>query len=167
MVMKKIISEKSESLLINILKDSTRDTEIRAGAAWALGQFSTKNTAQALVDTFDLTDLDVKYEAARALLRIGDEQKDYLLSLIKSIQSSKRDGISWVLARIGNFDPNILLPDSDDNLRKWISYILGHGKDMLKESHIDSICQSDPQVYFAASVLWQLLNSWIYNLAEY
>jgi hypothetical protein len=159
--------EKGENLLIGILMDNTRDTELRAGAAWALGQFSTKKTAQVLVDTFDLTDLDVKYEAARALLRIGDEQKNYLLSLIKSIQSNKRDGISWVLARIGNFDPNLILSESDENLRRWISYILGYGKDMFNESHIDKICQSDPQVYFAASVLWQILNSWVYNLSEY
>jgi hypothetical protein len=166
-VSSEIAVEKSESLLIAILKDNTRDTELRAGAAWALGQFSTKRTAQALVDTFDLNDLDVKYEAARALLRIGDEQKNYLLSLIKSISTSKRDGISWVLARIGDFDPNVLLRGSDENLHRWIGYILGYGKDMFNEAYIDKICQSDPKIYFAASVLWQILHSWIYNLSEY
>jgi hypothetical protein len=159
--------EKSENILIDILRDKTRDTELRSGAAWALGQFSTKKTAQALVDTFDLNDLDVKYEAARALLRIGDEQKDYLLSLINSITQDKRDGISWVLARIGNFDPNLLLPKADENLRRWISYILGYGKEMFNGSYIDNICHSDPKIYFAASVLWQILNSWIYDLSEY
>jgi len=166
-----VISElsvnKSEQLLINILQDKNRDTELRAGAAWALGQFSTKTTAQALVNTFDLNNLEIKYEAAKALLRIGDEQKKYLLSLIKSIPENKRDGISWVLARIGNFDPNLLLTSADENLRKWLSYILGYGKDMLNETYIDEICHSDPQVYFAASVLWQILNSWIYNIPEY
>lgn len=166
-VSSELASEKSENLLIDILRDNTRDTELRAGAAWALGQFSTKKTAQALVDTFDLNDLDVKHEAARALLRIGDEQKNYLLSLIKSISNNKRDGISWVLARIGNFDPNVLLPESDENLRKWISYILGYGKDMFNETYIDKICKSDPEIYFAASVLWQILHSWIYDLSEY
>jgi len=159
--------ERSESLLIDILRDSSRDTELRAGAAWALGQFSTKKTTQALVNTFDLNDSDVKHEAARALLRIGDEQKDYLLSLIKSISTNKRDGISWVLARIGDFDPNVLLLEADENLRKWISYILGYGKDMLEDTYIDGICKSDPDIYFAASVLWQILHSWIYNLSEY
>jgi hypothetical protein len=166
-VSSELAAEKSESLLIDVLRDNTRDTELRAGAAWALGQFSTKKTAQALVDTFDSNDLDVKHEAARALLRIGDEQKKYLLSLIKSISTNKRDGISWVLARIGDFDPNTLLSEPDENLRKWISYILGYGKDLFNEAYIDKICQSDPKIYFAASVLWQILHSWIYNLSEY
>lgn len=166
-VSSEIAGEKSESLLIDILRDSSRDTELRAGAAWALGQFSTKKVAQALIDTFNLNNLDIKHEAARALLRIGDEQKDYLLSLIKSIPIDKRDGISWVLARIGNFDPNSLLQEADENLRKWISYILGYGKDMINDAYVDRICQSDPDIYFAASVLWQILHSWIYNLSEY
>lgn len=166
-VSSELAAEKSESLLIDILRDGFRDTELRAGAAWALGQFPTKKTAQALVDTFELNDSGVKHEAARALLRIGDEQKDYLLSLIKSISTNKRDGISWVLARIGHFDPNVLLPEADENLRKWISYILGYGKDIIDETYIDRICQSDPSIYFAASVLWQILHSWINNLSEY
>jgi hypothetical protein len=166
-VSSEIAAEKSESLLIDILRDNTRDTELRAGAAWALGQFSTTKTAEALVDTFDSNDLDIKHEAARALLRIGDDQKKYLLSLIKSISTNKRDGISWVLARIGNFDPNTLLSESDENLRKWIGYILGYGKDFFNEAYIDKICQSDPEIYFAASVLWQILHSWIYDLPEY
>jgi hypothetical protein len=166
-VSSELANEKSESLLIDILRDNNRDTELRAGAAWALGQFSTKKTAQALVDTFDLNNLDVKIEAARALLHIGDEQKDYLLSLIKSISTNKRDGISWVLARLGNFDPNSLLSDADENLRKWLGYILGYGKDKFDESYIDQIYRADPKVYFAASVLWQILNSWIAGLTEY
>ena len=166
-VSSELADKKSESLLIDVLQDHSRDTELRAGAAWALGQFSTKKTAQALVDTFDLNDSYVKHEAARALLRIGDEQKDYLLSLIKSNSINKRDGISWVLARIGDFDPNLLLSEPDENLRKWISYILGYGKDFFDETYINKICQSDPEIYFAASVLWQILHSWINNLSEY
>ena len=166
-VISEIPSQNSEKILIDILKDNNRDTELRAGAAWALGQFPTKNTASALVNIFDLNNTDIKIESARALLRIGEEQKEHLVSLIKSIPPNKRDGISWVLARIGNFDINKLADTSDDNLRMWASYILGYGKDGFTENQIENICKSDPEIYFAASVLWQILNSWINGLLEY
>jgi hypothetical protein len=47
-VSSEISSPKSENLLIDILKDNTRDEELRAGAAWALGQFSTQKQPQHL-----------------------------------------------------------------------------------------------------------------------
>jgi hypothetical protein len=166
-VSSEIQSEKSENLLIDVLKDNNRDEELRAGAAWALGQFPTQKTATALVDTFDLTALDIKIEAARALLRIGEPQKNHLVSLLKSITPNKRDGLSWALARIGNFDPNRLIKNADDDLRKWISYIMGYGKDNFDQTYIENICKSDPEVYFAASVLWQILKSWVNELREY
>ena len=166
-VISEIQNEKSENLLINVLIDKDRDNELRAGAAWALGEFSSKKTAGVLVDSFGLVNSDIKIEAARSLSRMGEEQKYYLLSLMKSIPESKRDGISWVLSRIGNFDPTELTKKNDDNLRKWLSYILGYGRSNFNETYINSICKSDPEVYFAASVLWQILDSWINGLTEY
>lgn len=165
-VVSEIPNPKSEALLIEVLRDARRDEELRAGAAWALGQFATRTAAGALVDTFNSTPLDVKTEAARALLKITGPQVDHVVDLFRTCPPDQRDGLSWVLARSGGFDPNSVVVRADDNLRRWISYILGHGQSLFVKSDVDAICKSDPEVYFAASVLWQILESWVDGLTE-
>ena len=140
---------------------------MRAGAAWALGQFVSTTAATALVDTFNASNIEIKVEAARALLRIAEPQIPHLTELLTSGDPTKRDGIAWVLAKTGKFNPVDLLKGADDNLRSWISYIIGHGKEYFTQSDVEAICQADPEVYFAASVLWQILASWVNELREY
>lgn len=166
-VLSEIRARQSQEILIAALADNTRHEEIRAGAAWALGEFHTDEAGRALAQTFDQTILDIKVEAARALLKIAPDQLPLLLSLIKDSPEARRDGLAWVLARQGGFDPADIITPTDDNLRRWVGYILGYGKDKFLEASIKAICHSDPAVYFSASVLWQLLASWIYNLKEY
>ncbi len=166
-VASEIPNERSENLLIGVLQDSHRDDELRAGAAWALGQFASTTSATALVDTFNSSTLEVKVEAARALLRIADPQVHHLVGLLKNSDPTKRDGISWALARTGKFSPSDMVAGTDDNLRRWISYIVGYGKDNFAQADVEAICKADPEVYFAASVLWQIVASWVYDLKEY
>jgi hypothetical protein len=166
-VVSEIPTPRSESLLVEVLRDPSRDEELRAGAAWALGQFATAYSATALVDTFNSTAVDVKSEAARALLKITGPQIGHVVELLKTCDPSRRDGISWVLARSGGFSPQDILRNADDNLRRWVSFIVGHGKDRFAETDVDAICKADPEVYFAASVLWQILASWIDGLNEF
>ena len=166
-VASEIPNARSERLLITVLKDDTRDTELRAGAAWALGQFASSSSAIALVDTFASSPLEIKIEAARALLRIAEPQVPQLVELLRTDDPSKRDGISWVLARAGTFDPVSILAGADDNLRRWITYIVGYGRENFLRADIESICKADSEVYFAASVLWQILASWIKGVKEY
>lgn len=80
---------------------------------------------------------------------------------------AKRDGLSWVLARTGRFNPSDMVAGADENLRKWISYIVGYGEDKFVKSDVEAICKADPEVYFAASVLWQIVASWVNDLREY
>jgi hypothetical protein len=47
-----------------------------------------------------------------------------------------------------------------------MSYVVGYGKDKFVQGDVESICKADPQVYFAASVLWQLVASWVNDLRE-
>ncbi len=167
-VLSEIRSPHSQALLIGMLTDRNRHEEIRAGAAWALGEFRNEDAGRALAEAFEETSTDVKIEAARALLRIAPEQVPYLVELMKKAPLARRDGLAWVLARQGQFDPQELLSDcADDNLRRWVAYILGYGKERFDEKAILEICQHDPAVYFSASVMWQLLQSWINNLKEY
>jgi HEAT repeat protein len=167
-VSSEIKKDRSQNILIQVLEDNSRDDEIRAGAAWALGQFSSTASATALVNTFNLHKLEIKIEAARALLKMAPRHIEFLVNLLKQIDNSKRDGISWALARTGGYDPSTMLSDdADNNLRQWASYIIGYGKERFDPIHVQAICESDPEVYFAASVLWQILESWISDLKEY
>lgn len=166
-VASEIHKQRSENLLIKVLQDPQRDDELRAGAAWALGQFSSATSASALIGTFNSSPLEIKIEAARALLHIAEPQIPLLLNTLQSCDPMERDGISWVLARTGNFNPAEIVVGADDNLRKWASYIIGYGKERFNQNDIEAICNTDPQVYFAASVLWQLLENWVYDLREY
>jgi HEAT repeats len=165
-VVSEIPKPRSENLLIEVLRDAKRNEELRAGAAWALGQFASRSAAGALVDTFNSTALDVKTEAARALLKITGPQVQHVVELLKTCLPDQRDGLSWVLARSGGFDPNAIVERADDDLRRWISYIVGHGRGLFSKRDVDAICKSDPEVYFAASVLWQILDSWVDGLTE-
>jgi len=166
-VASEIPKSRSEQLLIEVLRDSQRDDELRAGAAWALGQFASATSATALVDTFNSSPLEIKVEAARALLRIAEPQIPHLIDLLKNGDPAKRDGLSWVLARTGKFNPSDMVVGADENLRKWMSYVVGYGKDKFVQSDVEAICKADPEVYFAASVLWQIVASWVNDLREY
>lgn len=166
-VLSEIPRSRSEDLLIAVLQDTQRDNELRAGAAWALGQFASTTSATALVDTFNSSPLEVKVEATRALLRIAEPQIPHLIDLLKNGDPTKRDGISWVLARTGKFNPLNMVVGADENLRRWMSYIIGYGKENFFQGDVDDIFRADPEVYFAASVLWQIVASWINNLREY
>ena len=165
-VLSELTDARSEDLIINVLRDINCDDELRAGAAWALGQFVSKKSASALVDTFNSTPTEIKIEAARALLRIADPQVDFLVDLIQNCELEQRDGLAWVLSKVGKFNPSDLLSE-DINLRKWVSYITGYGKDNFSEDMIKELCDKDKEVYFAASVLWQIVSSWVYELQEY
>lgn len=167
-VLSEIHSPQSEKLLISALADCSRHEEIRAGAAWALGEFHTDRAGIALSNTFDKTSFDIKVEAARALLKIAPDRIPLLIDLIKNSPENRRDGLAWVLAKIGNFNPSEIVNNPiDDNLRRWAAYIIGYGKEKFLESSIESVCHTDPEIYFSASVLWQLLSSWINEMKEY
>lgn len=119
-------------------------------------------------------DIYVQLEAAASLAAYANPSGWAFLSdclnseYLKAGDPAKRDGIAWALARSGGFNPNDLLGNSkNDNLRRWISYILGYGKHKFLEAQIEEMARLDPEVHFAASVLWQLLASWIYELKEY
>lgn len=167
-VLSEIADPQSEQMLIRVLMDANRNSEVRAGAAWALGEFATKHSAAALIDAFNLTDTAIKVEAARALLKITPSQIEQIIAIMKAGDPAKREGIAWALAKAGGFNVHDLLGNSpDDNLRRWVSYILGYGKSKFLEAQIEKLAGLDSEVHFAASVLWQLLASWIYELKEY
>jgi hypothetical protein len=167
-VASEIAHQRSEKLLIKVLMDRNRDEELRAGAAWALGQFETNTSALSLIGTFNSNPLDIRIEAARALLKISGKQVPFLIDQLKKVEQASRDGIAWVLARSETVDLSSLLTSDDDlNLRGWASYVIGLERDKFDQKDLDAICSQDPEVYFATSVLWQIVQSWINQITEY
>lgn len=55
----------------------------------------------------------------------------------------------------------------DDDARRWVSYILGAGDKNVYMDKIEVLRSIDPEVYFAVTVLWKIVDSWVYNLEEY
>lgn len=167
-VASEIQSTRSENLLISALKDPNRHEELRAGAAWALGQFESSNSATALIGTFNANPLEIRIEAAKALLKISSQQVPLLVDQLKRVDPPSRDGIAWVLARTKNVTPATLLADTDDaNLRAWSSYVIGLEQNKFRPEDLEAICEKAPEVYFAASVLWQIVQSWINQIVEH
>ena len=163
-VASEIAHPRSEHMLMAVLSDSSRHEELRAGAAWALGEFASATAAGALTQAFDSSSIEVRQEAARALLRIAEPQVALLVAGLGQGAPAHRDGLAWVLARTGGFDPGEAAKGADDSVRRWLSYVVGVGKAKFAADAVQSLSKADPEVYFAATVLWQVLESWIAGL---
>jgi len=55
----------------------------------------------------------------------------------------------------------------DEDARHWVSYILGTQDQQRYIDEIEKLKVRDPEVYFAATVLWKIMTSWVYELEEY
>ncbi|MCZ7638452.1 MAG: hypothetical protein M5U12_21845 [Verrucomicrobia bacterium] len=55
----------------------------------------------------------------------------------------------------------------DDDARRWVAYILGTQDQSAFVTQVESLRRRDPEVYFAVTVLWKILASWINDLEEY
>ena len=55
----------------------------------------------------------------------------------------------------------------DDDARHWIAYMIGMQSQEVLLPDIERLASVDPHVYFAVTVLWKILSSWVYDLEEY
>lgn len=167
-VLGEIDSDKSCDFLIGTLLDSNQHPEIRAGAAWSLGELKNKKATEALVKVFNEVEKTIREEAARALMRFGDLYSKDIISLIPKSTEEERAGIAWALSKSGRFEIRDLIPSmSDDEARKWIAWIIGTQDQAKYISQIEQLKRKDQEVYFAVTVLWKILSSWIAELDIY
>jgi HEAT repeat protein len=158
----------SSDLLIGALLDSNQHPEIRAGAAWSLGELRDKKALDALVTAFDAVDKDIRVEAARAMVKLNELFANETLKLMPASNDSQRAGISWSLSKSGNFTVHDLIAVmTDSDARKWIAWIIGTQKEQKYISQIEELRQKDNEVYFAVTVLWKVISSWINGLEIY
>lgn len=167
-VLGEIDSDKSCDLLIGTLLDSSQHPEIRAGAAWSLGELKNKKATEALVKVFSEVESSVREEAARALMKFGDLYSKDIISLIPKSTEEERAGIAWALSKSGQFEIKDLIPSmTDDEARKWIAWIIGTQDEAKCISQIEQLKHTDKEIYFAVTVLWKILSSWIAELDIY
>lgn len=160
--------DQSRNMLIKTLFDEKQHPEIRAGAAWALGELRDREPIEALVKVFDNANMGIRIEAARALVKLNEKFSQDTIALIKKGNEFQRAGISWALSKSGNFSISDLLPVMvDDETRKWVSWIIGTQKEEKYIAGIEQLKKKDPEVYFAVTVLWKVMSSWVHGLEIY
>lgn len=155
-------------LLVETLKDATQDAEIRAGAAWALGEAGAREALPVLVESFAVIDTVIRVEAARALAKLGRGHLRDVLDTLPGGTVEQRPGIAWALSKAGGFTVEQLLPALvDEDARHWVAFVIGTQEQGLMLPQIEALAERDPQVYFAVTVLWKILASWVYGLEEH
>lgn len=167
-VLSEIPSALANQILISALLDNTQHPEIRAGAAWALGELRSDTAINALIDSFAAVENGIRIEAARSLAKLALRFTPGIIQQFPSSTPETRPGIAWALSKSGLFSLQDLVSLlGDDDARHWIAYIIGNQGQEKFVQEIELLKAQDPEVYFAVTVLWKIMSSWVYGLEEY
>lgn len=155
-------------MLCDILLDENFDAEIRAGAAWGLGEQQNKSALSAVVTSFNSVDTNIKIEAARALAKLTKNFSNDILSSFEKATPIEKPGVAWALTKSTTLNLDQLISNLKDlDSRHWVSFIIGtHGEERYI-AEIEKLKIKDPEVYFAVTLLWKLMTSWTHDLKEY
>lgn len=158
----------SARLLIKTLKDEGRNSEIRAGAAWAIGELKSQEGLAALIECFNTVETEIRIEAARALVKLARDSKGPVLAGFSESKPEERAGIAWALSKAGNVGVTDLIDRLvDEDTRQWAAWVLGSQNSAKLTDGIEKLKEKDPEIYFAITVLWKIMSSWAYGLEEY
>jgi HEAT repeat protein len=167
-VLAEIGGEKSQQRLQTVLRDDTQHPEIRAGAAWGLGELRTPTVLDALIATFEATDPLLRVEAARALARVALLYPSNVVAALPNAAETSRPGVAWALSQSGTFDVDQLFANLNDvDTRHWVAYVVGTQEPSRLIEHVEQLRARDAELYFAVTLLWKLTTSWIYQLEMY
>ena len=167
-VLGEIDKDDSCQILIDTLLDKEQHPEIRAGAAWALGELRNKEALNALIESFAAIEENIRIEAARALAKLARQFTPEIVNKFLEIDHSKRPGISWALSKAGKFRIGDMLGLlTDEDARQWAAYIIGTQDPQRYIHEIEQLKRRDQEVYFAVTVLWKIMTSWVWGLEEY
>jgi HEAT repeat protein len=167
-ILGEIKTESSRTALGRVLSDPDQPPEIRAGGAWALGELGQAESVDALVSAFAEIAEPVRAEAARALRKIIASTGVDVTEMLPAAINDQRAGIAWALSRSGHIDLDALSRAmKNDDTRRWVAYVLGTQKEDAYIGKLDELRRADPEVYFAVTVLWRIMSSWVYGLEEH
>lgn len=167
-ILGEIKNSEASKMLISVLSDDSQNHEIRAGAAWALGELQNESAMISLVKAFNSVQEPIRIEAARALSKLAAIHSDSIIANMDKMDYDQLAGASWALSKAGKFEIGSLMKKlSKEELRKWIAWIIGTQDKGRFIGEIEQLKKQDPEVYFAVTVLWQVLTSWINGLEMY
>ena len=153
-ILGEIPTDEARQALTTVLLDQAQHPEIRAGAAWALGELQQPSSVDALIQVFLELAEPIRIEAARALRKIAASTGANVAAMLPAAQDDQRAGIAWAVSRAGHVKLDDLLPLlMDDDARRWVAYILGTQDQQACIGQIEQLRQRDPEVYFAVTVL--------------
>ena len=113
-------------------------------------------------------DMPVKIGAARALAKLARKYLGDVIQALPQGSVEERPGIAWALSKASGFRISELLPALvDEDARQWVAYIIGTQDREKMLPGIEALAERDPRVYFAVTVLWKIIASWVYDLEEY
>lgn len=167
-VLSEIKTKEACAILCDVLLNKSLDSEIRAGAAWGLGEQQNRSAIETIVKSFNSVDENIKIEAARALSKLTKLFSEDILTIFAKATTIEMPGVAWALSKSKKLNVEQLMAYlKDNNSRIWVSYILGMQGEEKYINEIEKLRAKDPEVYFAVTLLWKLITSWIYELKEY
>lgn len=168
-ILSEIRHEGSLNLLIRVLSDNNQHPEIRAGAAWSLGEMRFVDCLSDLITAFTNVSKEIRDEAARALAKISENNTEKVLEKFASADEITRPGIAWALSKRGQLDIHKiidLIPLDSIDTRQWVAFMLGYAEHNQVIGKIEDLKNIDSELYFAVTLLWKIISSWVYNLEE-
>ncbi|MEA3399973.1 MAG: HEAT repeat domain-containing protein [Armatimonadota bacterium] len=167
-VLGEIESDRSCRMLIDVFVDDEQHPDIRAGAAWALGELRSKLAIEALIKSFASVEDRIRVEACRALGKVCEHFTPEVIERFPEAPDRLRPGIAWALSNAGEFEIDDMIDLLvDDDARQWVAYVVGTQDKDEYIGEIERLREKDPEVYFAVTVLWKIMTSWIWNVEEY
>jgi HEAT repeat protein len=169
-ILGEVASNESCEILRCVLMDETQHPEIRGGAAWSLGELKNETCIRDLIFSFREINPTIRIEAARALGKMCELYTQQILDYFAGSSEIERSGIAWALSRSDRWQLDdflkILKPGNID-MRQWVAYIIGSNEQSRIIHEIEHLKEADSELYFAVTVLWKIMENWIYELKEY
>lgn len=167
-ILSEIKNEDSCDLLRKTLEDKEQHPDVRAGAAWALGELHCKDAIESLIASFVGVEENIRTEAARAMAQIARTYSKDVIGEFTKVSDENRPGVAWAISKANNINvEDFLTALTSLDTRQWVAYILGTQEQAKIIGDLEEIRKRDPEVYFATTVLWKIMSSWVYDLEEY
>jgi HEAT repeat protein len=164
-VLAEIDANDARTMLVSKLAQQGEHVDVRAGAAWALGEHRHPMAMQSLADAFASAPEAVRVETARALTKLARVHRDGMIELFGAVTNEARPAVAFALRTGAQATVDDLRrATKSDDIRQWVAYVIGTGHGL---EEIEKLKALDGEVYFAATLLWKMLTSGIYNLEEH
>ena len=96
-VLAEIDTEDARTMLMAKLAEPGEHVDVRAGAAWALGEHRHAAAMQSLADAFASAPEAVRVEAARALTKLARAHRSGMVDLFESVADAARPAVAFAL----------------------------------------------------------------------